>query len=143
MAADHKRSAEAEGRRLSNAERGGSDTRKALGSHLRARFAEIGLDEDLPELRGEAARPAAFEKLIVGDTNVVAELGQLRCLLFAIQSCMPVISSGIGSPHVALRVAVRQQHRIVLRHEVDEAPPEPGRPRRAQSSLVGEPVPNL
>ncbi len=140
MAADHKRSAEAEGRRLSNAERGGSDTRKPLGSHLRARFAEIGLDEDLPELRGEAARPAAFEKLIVGDTNVVAELGQLRCLLFAIQSCMPVISSGID---VALRVAVRQQHRIVLRHEVDEAPPEPGRPRRAQSSLVGEPVPNL
>ena len=35
--------------------------RKPLGSRIRARFAEIGLDHDLPELRGEPARPATFE----------------------------------------------------------------------------------
>lgn len=29
-----------------------------LGSRLRARFAGIGLDEDIPELRGHPARPA-------------------------------------------------------------------------------------
>jgi hypothetical protein len=39
-----------------------SETREPLGSCIRARFAEIGLDEDLPELRGEVARPATFEK---------------------------------------------------------------------------------
>ena len=31
-----------------------------LGSRLRARFADIGLDEDIPELRGQPARPAEF-----------------------------------------------------------------------------------
>jgi plasmid stability protein len=31
-----------------------------LGSRLRARFADIGLDEDIPELRGQPARPAGF-----------------------------------------------------------------------------------
>jgi antitoxin FitA len=31
-----------------------------LGSRLRARFARIGLDEDIPELRGQPARPAEF-----------------------------------------------------------------------------------
>jgi hypothetical protein len=36
--------------------------RKPLGSRIRARFAEIGLDEDVPELGGEVARPATFEK---------------------------------------------------------------------------------
>jgi hypothetical protein len=35
--------------------------RKPLGSRIRARFAEIGLDEDVPELRGEVARPANLE----------------------------------------------------------------------------------
>ena len=29
-----------------------------LGSRLRARFAGIGLDEDIPEMRGNPARPA-------------------------------------------------------------------------------------
>lgn len=32
-----------------------------LGSRLRARFARMGLDEDIPELRGQPAHPAAFE----------------------------------------------------------------------------------
>jgi antitoxin FitA len=36
--------------------------RTPLGSRLRARFAGIGLDQDLPELRGEVARPATFEE---------------------------------------------------------------------------------
>ena len=40
----------------------GSKARKPLGSRIRARFAEIGLDADLLELRGEPARPATFEK---------------------------------------------------------------------------------
>jgi hypothetical protein len=39
-----------------------NEARKPLGSRIRARFAEIGLDDELPELRGEPARPATFEK---------------------------------------------------------------------------------
>ena len=31
-----------------------------LGSRLRARFVDIGLDDDIPELRGQPARPAGF-----------------------------------------------------------------------------------
>jgi len=59
----HGRSTEEEVREiLRNATRGESEASKPLGSRIRARFAEIGLDEDLPELRGEAARPATFEK---------------------------------------------------------------------------------
>ncbi len=33
-----------------------------LGSRLRARFAEVGLDRDIEELRGEAARPATYDE---------------------------------------------------------------------------------
>jgi hypothetical protein len=47
---------------MRKAGRGAGDTRNALGDRIRARFAEIGLDEDVPELRGEAPRPARFEK---------------------------------------------------------------------------------
>jgi plasmid stability protein len=32
-----------------------------LGSRIAARFAGIGLDEDIPELRGQPARPADFD----------------------------------------------------------------------------------
>ena len=32
-----------------------------LGSRLRARFAVVGLDEDIPELRGQPAGPAGFD----------------------------------------------------------------------------------
>jgi antitoxin FitA len=31
-----------------------------LGTRLRGRFARIGLEEDIPELRGQPARPAEF-----------------------------------------------------------------------------------
>ena len=47
---------------LRNAVRDEAAPRTPLGSRLQARFAEIGLDHDLPELRGEAARPAGFEE---------------------------------------------------------------------------------
>jgi hypothetical protein len=36
--------------------------RQPLGSRLRDRFAGIGLKDDLPELRGESAQPATFER---------------------------------------------------------------------------------
>ena len=36
-------------------------TSNGLGSRISARFAEIGLDEALPELHGEAARAASFD----------------------------------------------------------------------------------
>ena len=59
----HGRSTEEEVREiLRNAVRDESEARKPLGSRIRARFAEIGLDEELPELRGEVARPATFKK---------------------------------------------------------------------------------
>jgi antitoxin FitA len=34
----------------------------ALGSGIRRRFARIGLQEDVPELRGYKPRPAVFKK---------------------------------------------------------------------------------
>lgn len=34
----------------------------ALGSRIAARFATIGLDEDIPELRGQPVRPAQFDQ---------------------------------------------------------------------------------
>jgi antitoxin FitA len=59
----HGRSTEEEVREiLRNAVRGESTHRTRLGSRLRARFAGIGLKEELPELRGEVARPATFEE---------------------------------------------------------------------------------
>jgi antitoxin FitA len=45
-----------------NAVKDESAPRKPLGSRLQERFAGIGLEEDLPELRGEVAQPATFEK---------------------------------------------------------------------------------
>ena len=59
----HGRSTEEEVREiLRNAVRDVSVPRKPLGSRLRERFASIGLEDDLPELRGEVARPATFEE---------------------------------------------------------------------------------
>ena len=59
----HGRSTEEEVREiLRNAVRDESASRKPLGSRLRARFAGIGLEDELPELRGEVARPAIFEE---------------------------------------------------------------------------------
>ena len=34
---------------------------QGLGSRIAARFAKVGLTEPLPELSGQAARPAAFD----------------------------------------------------------------------------------
>ena len=47
---------------LRNALKSESRTAMGLGSRIRSRFARIGLQEDLPELRGQKARPAVFGK---------------------------------------------------------------------------------
>ncbi len=47
---------------LRNAVRVEDRAAAALGSRLQRRFARIGLDEDLPELRGQKAKPTAFER---------------------------------------------------------------------------------
>jgi plasmid stability protein len=46
---------------LRNAVKDEGAPRPPLGSRLAARFARIGLDAEIPELRGQAARPAAFK----------------------------------------------------------------------------------
>jgi plasmid stability protein len=58
----HGRSTEEEVREiLRNAVRDEDGLRPPLGSRLAARFARLGLTEEIPELRGQAARPADFE----------------------------------------------------------------------------------
>ncbi|HEY2293100.1 MAG TPA: toxin-antitoxin system [Thermoanaerobaculia bacterium] len=58
----HGRSTEEEVREiLRDAVRDKSGTRQPLGSRIAARFAGLGLTEDVPELRGEQARPADLE----------------------------------------------------------------------------------
>jgi plasmid stability protein len=58
----HGRSTEEEVREiLRNAVRDEGSARAPLGSRIAARFAEVGLTEDIPELRGEQPRPADFE----------------------------------------------------------------------------------
>lgn len=55
----HGRSTEAEVREILRSAVADQDhTDQDLGARIAARFAEIGLDQDIPELRGEAARPA-------------------------------------------------------------------------------------
>jgi len=46
---------------LRDAVRDEGGTREPLGSRIAARFAGLGLTEDVPELRGEQARPADLE----------------------------------------------------------------------------------
>lgn len=59
----HGRSMEEEVRQiLRKAAREESRPAPGLGSRIAARFAKVGLAEDLPELRGEAPRPAKFGK---------------------------------------------------------------------------------
>ncbi len=59
----HGRSTEEEVREiLRNAVRDEDVAKTPLGSRLRARFAGIGLEGELPELRGETAEPATFEE---------------------------------------------------------------------------------
>jgi plasmid stability protein len=58
----HGRSTEEEVREiLRNSVRDEQSTPTLLGSRIAARFADVGLDEDIPELRGQPARPAEFE----------------------------------------------------------------------------------
>ena len=45
---------------LSNATRDESSTRVLLGSRLAARFARLGLREEIPELRGDSPRGALW-----------------------------------------------------------------------------------
>jgi plasmid stability protein len=59
----HGRSTEEEVREiLRNAVKDEGAKRKPLGTRLRERFAGIGFEDELPELRGEIARPAKFEE---------------------------------------------------------------------------------
>ena len=60
----HGRSTEEEVREiLRNAVRTeAADNRPGLGSRLAARFRGIGLDEEIPELRGYPAEPADFDE---------------------------------------------------------------------------------
>jgi len=61
-ARSHGRSTEEEVREiLRNSVRDEQSTPTLLGSRIAARFADVGLDEDIPELRGQPARPAEFE----------------------------------------------------------------------------------
>jgi antitoxin FitA len=58
----HGRSTEEEVREiLRNAVRGEGTALPPLGSRLSARFARIGLDQDIPEMRGRPAKPADLE----------------------------------------------------------------------------------
>ena len=58
----HGRSTEEEVREiLRNAVRDEGASRVPLGSRIAARFAGLGLTQEIPELRGEQARPADFE----------------------------------------------------------------------------------
>jgi plasmid stability protein len=62
-AARHKRSMEEEIRQiLRNAVKEQNRPVGKLGSRIAARFAKVGLTDDLPELRGNAPRPAALGK---------------------------------------------------------------------------------
>lgn len=47
---------------LRNAVRAEESAPAPLGSQIRARFARIGLREDIPEFRGQKARPADFKR---------------------------------------------------------------------------------
>jgi antitoxin FitA len=47
---------------LRNAVKGESARRGPLGTRIAARFAGIGFEEDVPEWRGQIARPAKFKK---------------------------------------------------------------------------------
>lgn len=62
-ARQHGRSTEEEVREiLRNAVRDEARAPAKLGSRIAARFATVGLDEDIVELRGQPVRPAEFEQ---------------------------------------------------------------------------------
>jgi plasmid stability protein len=59
----HGRSTEEEVREiLRNAVRSEGAVRAPLGSRIAARFKRVGLDEEIPELRGQSPRAAVFKK---------------------------------------------------------------------------------
>jgi plasmid stability protein len=59
----HGRSTEEEIREiLRNAVRNEGRARSGLGSRIAARFRRIGLDTEIPEMRGQTANPAEFEE---------------------------------------------------------------------------------
>jgi len=59
----HGRSTEEEIREiLRNAVRREGGIPAPMGSRIAARFRRVGLDKEIPELRGESARPAVFER---------------------------------------------------------------------------------
>ena len=59
----NKRSMEDEVRQiLRNAVKDQSSPASGLGSRMAARFAKVGLDRDLPELKGQSPRPPRFDK---------------------------------------------------------------------------------
>lgn len=59
----HGRSTEEEIREiLRNAVRTEGSIRTTLGSRIAARFRRVGLDEEIPELRGQSALPAELER---------------------------------------------------------------------------------
>jgi antitoxin FitA len=61
-ASRHGRSTEEEVREiLRNAVRSEGATRTPLGSRIADRFRRVGLDKEIPELRGQSVRPAVFE----------------------------------------------------------------------------------
>jgi plasmid stability protein len=63
QASRHGHSMEEEARDiLRNAVRAEEGAAAPLGSRLRQRFARIGLDEDIPELRGQKARSTDFDR---------------------------------------------------------------------------------
>ena len=58
----HGRSTEEEVREiLRNAVRSEGGVRSPLGSRIAARFRRVGLDQEIPEMRGQSAAPAVFE----------------------------------------------------------------------------------
>lgn len=58
----HGRSTEEEVREiLRNAVRSEGNVRSPLGSRIAARFRRVGLDKEIPELRGQPAVPAVFK----------------------------------------------------------------------------------
>jgi plasmid stability protein len=62
-AARHGRSMEEEVRTiLREAVKRETTDRKGLGTQIAELFKDIGLEEDIPEIRGEAPRPAEFEE---------------------------------------------------------------------------------
>lgn len=62
-ARQHGRSTEEEVRDiLRNAVRDEGQPPTKLGSRIAARFANVGLDEDIVELRGQPVRPASFDR---------------------------------------------------------------------------------